>query len=62
VENAIFDLSTYETKLKDAPVGQEREDLVTKRRIAIDTVERFYKEKLRSLLKPYIQLKQTLRW
>jgi len=62
VENAIFDLSTYETTLKDAPVGQECKDLVAKRRIAIDTVERFYKEELRSLLKPYIQLKQTLRW
>jgi len=47
VEKAIFDLATYNAQIKEAPVGQEREELVAKSRIAIDHIRKFYDEDFR---------------
>jgi hypothetical protein len=62
VEQAIFDLATYNAELNGAPVGQARTDLVAKSRTAIDSIKSFYKEDFLSLLRPYMRLKQKLWW
>ncbi len=60
VEQAIFDYATYEAELNGTPIGLERSELVTKSRAALETIKGFYKKDFRSLLMPYMQLKQTL--
>jgi hypothetical protein len=62
VEQAIFDLATCEAELKPTPVGQARTDLVAKSRKATEIVMGFYNEEFRSLLRPYMRLKQRLWW
>jgi hypothetical protein len=62
VEKAIFDLATYNAEIKEAPVGQEREDRIAKRRIAINNIRKFYDENFRSLLRRDMRLPQGWRW
>jgi hypothetical protein len=62
VEKAIFDLATYNAEIREAPVGQERNDLVAHRRIAIGHIRKFYDEDFRIRLRRYMRLTQRLRW
>jgi hypothetical protein len=62
VGQAIFDLVTCEAELKATPVGRGRTDLVAKSRRATEIVMGFYNEEFRSLLRPYMRLKQRLWW
>jgi hypothetical protein len=62
VENEIFDLATYNAEIDGTPVGQERRDLVDKRRIAINNIRKFYDEDFRSLVRRDMRLPQALSW
>jgi hypothetical protein len=62
VEQAIFDLATFEAELKGNLSDADRKNFVAKRRASIEIITSFYKKEFRSGLAPYMRLKQTLWW
>ena len=63
VENAILDLATFNAELTpDLHDENERKELVRKIRAAKQTIESFCNEEFRSRLRPYMALKQNLKW